>query len=299
MANETNSAQTRAPAAPSAPPPPAQQKRRHSPRSTKHKGVGLSITRGELKAPHRIVIYGTGGIGKSTLAAYLPGVVFIDLEDGTKSLNVSRDSDTHDWPTLRGKLAALAASPPDDLKTVVIDTGTVAEEYAKEYVIRNRLTEKGESVESIEGFGWGKGWQYVYEEFLGLFSDLDALVAIGINICVIAHEVDSPVPNPSGEDFIRWEPHFYSGDKKRRGSIRDRVKQWSDHVLFLAYDISVRDGKGRGSGTRTIYTAEMPTHLAKSRTLQTAIPFDAADPAAIWRDLGILPQTPATKRTTK
>lgn len=275
------------------PPKPAQQARgsttdsKLSPRAIVPEAGALTITTGATQHAQRIVIYGTGGIGKSTLAASLPGVLFLDLEQGSLSLPVSRDASTTSWEELRGKLASIVSDPPKGVRSVVIDTATVAEELAKEYVIATRTTEKGQRVESIEGFGWGKGWQFVYEEFTGLLADLDRLVEQGVNVCLIAHEVDTPVPNPAGEDFLRWEPHLYAGDKKRRGSIRDRVKNWADHVLFLGYDVHVKDGKGQGSGTRTIYTTELPTHIAKSRTASIVLDFDLSDPAAIWQHLNL------------
>ena len=279
----------------SAPPPPkpapsgrSASADKASPRATVPDAQALSITTGVASAAQRIVIYGTGGIGKSTLAAYLPGALFIDLEQGSHHLPVARDATTTTWSALRGKLAAIASSPPKGVQSIVIDTATVAEELAKEHVIATRTTEKGQRVESIEGFGWGKGWQFVYEEFTGLLADLDRLVALGLNVCLLAHEVDTPVPNPAGEDFLRWEPHLYAGDKKRRGSIRDRVKNWADHVLFLAYDVHVKDGKGQGSGTRSIYTTELPTHIAKSRTASLVLDFDLFDAAAIWHHLNII-----------
>lgn len=272
------------PAAPAAPGGPANKK---SPRQVLTQPVGLEISSGPVESPERIVIYGTGGIGKSTLAAYLPGPLFLDVERGTTRLNVARDISIETWDQLRGKLASIKQTPPAGVKTIVIDTATVAEELAKEFVIATRKTEKGRAVDSIEGYGWGKGWQFVADEFNGLLADLDRLLTIGMNVCLICHEVSTPVPNPAGEDFIRWEPHLFGGDKKGRGSIRERVKQWADHVLYVGYDVFVSEGKGTGSGTRTIYTSERPTHLAKSRGTQAAIVFDQTKVPAIWEQLGI------------
>lgn len=273
---------------PAAPPPPDSSKK--SPRATIPSVVQLDISSGVVGGGQRIGIYGPGGVGKSTLAAYLPGPLFLDLERGTREISVARDSSIPDWPTLRGKLATIAKAPPAGLQTVVLDTATQAEELGKEFVIANRRTEKGDPVDSIEGFGWGKGWQFVYEEFCGLLADLDRLVERGLNVCLIMHEASSPVPNPSGEDYIRWEPHLYAGDKNRRGSIRDRVKQWCDHLLFIGYDVWAKDGKARGTGSRTIYTYELPTHIAKTRRTQTSIAFTLADPAEVWRALSIVPE---------
>lgn len=275
---------------PAAPPPPAaapQQQQKKSPRATIPTAVGLSFTSGRVSKAQRIVLYGTGGIGKSTLAAFLPAPAFIDVEHGTEELNVLRDSTCTDWPSLRGKLASLEAKPQEGVRTIVIDTMTTAEEFAREYVVETRPNEKGKRVDSIEGYGWGKGWQFVYDEVTGLLADLDRIVAKGVNVCMIAHDVPSVVPNPSGEDFLRWEPRLYNGDKNHKGSVRERIKEWADHVLFIGYDVAVEDGKARGGGSRTIWSYELPTHIAKSRSKQMSIAFDLQDPGAVWRELGI------------
>jgi hypothetical protein len=224
----------------------------------------------------------------------LPAPLFLDVERSTRKLNVAFDEELRiapNWQMLRGKLAAIEIAPPQGVKTIVVDTATVAEELAKEHVIATRKARRTNGpdiwVDSIEDYGWGAGWQFIYDEFCGLIADLDRIAAKGLHVCLIAHEVASPVPNPAGEDFIRWEPHLYSGDKKGRGSVRQLVKNWADHVLFIAYDINVESGKGQGSGTRSIYTQELPTHIAKSRTKQTVISFTQEDPGAIWRELGI------------
>lgn len=272
---------------PAAPPAPAAPKAVASPKATIPSVVGLEIQSGPLVVPERIVIYGPGGIGKTTLAAYLPAPLFLDVEKGSGHINVSRDNTIDDWITLRGKAAAIAANPPDGVRTIVIDSGTKAEELDRDHVVATRKTESGHNVDSIEGFGWGKGWQFVAEEYNALLADLDRITAKGLHVCLIAHDVSSPVPNPAGEDFIRWEPHLYAGDKKGRGSIRERVKQWADHLLFVGYDVHVKEGKGIGSGTRSIYTYELPTHIAKSRTKAVMLNFDPADSGAIWRELNI------------
>jgi hypothetical protein len=273
---------------PTAPPPaPPIPKANKSPAATIHTAIGLNPLSGPMQEGDRILLYGTGGIGKSTLAAYLPAPYFFDLDRETKKLNVSRDI-VATWTELRGKLAEFERNPPAGVQSVVIDNGSKAEEMGKETVIETRKTEKGKSVDSIEGFGWGKGWQFVYDEFNGLLADLDRINAKGFIVCIIAHSVPSVVPNPSGEDFLRYEPLFYGGDKKGRGSIRDRLKNWADHVLYLAYDVHVEEGKGMGSGTRTIFTYELPTHIAKSRTKALMCNYDINDPGAVWRELGIV-----------
>ena len=137
---------------------------------------------------------------------------------------------------------------------------------------------------SIEAYGYGKGYGYVFDTFLPLLADLDRHSRAGRNVCLIAHDCTSTVPNPAGEDWLRYEPRLQS-PASGKASIRLRVREWADHVLFVGYDVAVdKDGKGRGAGTRTLYTSELPHCMAKSRSTQEVIPVDR-DGAAVWNKI--------------
>ena len=71
-----------------------------------------------------------------------------------------------------------------------------------------------------------------------------------------------------------------------KSSIRLRVREWSDHLLFIGYDLSVKDGKGdpRSGGSRTIYPVERPHCMAKSRTVAEPEPLTKND-ASFWTKL--------------
>lgn len=277
------------------PAPPAAPERRQ--KATQQKAVGrrklfqpraLELSSGCVEGLDRTVIYGTGGIGKSTLAAYLPAPLFIDVEAGTRRINITREV-ARTWEDLRSTLAAIEADPPKGIKTIVVDTISRAQDLAQNYVVENYTTEKGQAVESIEGFPYGKGWQYIAEEMLLLLADLDRIADHkGLSVCLIAHEVATNVPNAAGEDFLRFEPNLYLGDKRGHGNIREYVKTWADHVLYVCYDIHVQDGKALGSGTRTVFTAELPTHIAKSRTNPGSFDFELSNPAEIWASLKVV-----------
>jgi hypothetical protein len=56
-------------------------------------------------------------------------------------------------------------------------------------------------------------------------------------------------------------------------------------VLFVGYDVAVdKDGKGRGAGTRTLYRAEFPHCMAKSRTGADPVLLNG-DGAAVWAEI--------------
>ena len=268
--------------------PPGSRARRGSTTRTAPEPIKLNIQKGRVEGRDRIAIYGTGGVGKSTLAAVLPKPLFVDVEQGTGKLNVTR-VEAGDWATLRGTLAAIAADPPEGIRSVVLDTITRAQGMAEEFVVANYKTDRGETVDSLERFAFGKGWKFLADEMVKLFGDIDRISNAGLNVCLIAHDLALNVPNPAGEDYLRWEPRLYSGDKNGRGDIKAYMKGWADHLLFLSYDVAVKEGKGVGAGSRTIYTTEYATHVAKSRSFDVAdaVTFDIAQPAAVWDALKI------------
>src|SRR3990167_611355 len=239
----------------------------------------FAVITGRKPGPQRVVIYGPGGIGKTSLAAHAPNPVFLDIESGTRELDVARVEDVESFADLR---ACLQSSVLDGFQTVVVDSVTRVEEWATAYTLQTVKTERGETVTSLESYGFGKGYQHVYDTFLLFLADCDRQVRAGRNVILIAHDCTTDVPNPMGENFIRFEPHLQA-PKSGKASIRNRVVQWADHVLFLGYDVlATKDGKGKGGGTRTIYPMERPDHIAKSRILSETMPFEHADDNAVW-----------------
>lgn len=237
----------------------------------------FAITSGRIGGPQRILLYGPGGIGKSSLAALTPQPVFLDIERGTREIDVPRIDTIETFSDLR---ACLQSSALDGFATVVIDSATKAEELAVAHALATIPHEKGHRVSSLEGYGFGKGLSHVYDTFLLLLSDLDKQVRAGRNVILVAHDCVADAPNPVGEDFIRYEPHLQS-PKSGKASIRNRVVQWADHVLFIGYDVIASEGKGKGTGTRTIWPVERPDHVAKSRSIAEPVQFLEGD-GSIW-----------------
>lgn len=232
---------------------------------------------------HRTLLYGTGGIGKTTLACLAPGkTVFIDADESLEVLKaqlvevgielpVKVDSVTN-WATLR---AALQSDGWDGINNIVLDTVTKIEEWGVAHTLATVKTDKGRTPEGIEDYGFGKGYKYVFENFLTLLGDLERHTRAGRNVFLLAHDCTSNVPNPKGEDYLRYEPRLQHAGKGD-ASVRLRLKEWSDHVLFLGYDVEVNKetGVAQGSGTRTLYASELPFCMAKSRTFSGTINID-------------------------
>lgn len=241
----------------------------------------FAIVTGKIDSAQRVTVYGPGGIGKSTLCALTPNPVFLDIETGTNELNVPRVQGLRDFADVRECLQSTAL---DGFGTIVLDSITKLEELVVANVIATVPHEKGARVTSLEGYGFGKGFSHVYDKFLLLLADLDSQVRRGRHVVLIAHDCTADVPNPVGDDFIRYEPRLQN-PKSGKSSVRNRVVEWSDHVVFIGYDVVSQDGKGKGGGTRTIYTSEMPDHVAKSRRASMALPYNDATDGEIWSHL--------------
>lgn len=234
-------------------------------------------------AGHRVVLYGPGGIGKTTLASHAPGpVVWFDLDDSLSRLPDMKDSTVVESQSWSDITDALESDGWDGIGTIVIDSVTKAEELAIAHTLQYVPHEKGHKCLNLDDYGFGKGLTHNFTTFISLFDILDKHAHAGRNVVLIAHDCTSSVPNPAGEDWLRFEPRLQS-PASGKSSIRLRCREWADHLLFLGYDVISKDGKGQGSGTRTIYPAELPHCMAKSRTCQQPIPLD--EPAEIWKEI--------------
>ena len=222
----------------------------------------------------RIVLYGSGGTGKTTLACSLPGpVAFFDFDKSLEKLgkqpgadklleNVIEIKGVETWEQLRRKLQAAGW---ESIRSIVIDSLSVAQAMAITWMFEN-IKEKGAAVTRMEDYGYKAGYRHLFDTFCLLFADLDAHVKAGRHVVLICHDADSKVPNPQGLDWLRSEPRL---ENEKNCQLRFRIKEWADHVLFVKLDVNVgKDGKGQGCGTRTVYTSELPHCMAKSRTTQ-------------------------------
>lgn len=242
------------------------------------------------KIGHRVFMYGSGGIGKTTRACFAPGpVAFFDLEDSLPRLrsqlsdvwsDIGVVSAVKDFASLR---ECLQSNALDGASTIVIDTATKVEEWAVSWVLDNVPHEKGHKVRRIEDYGFGKGYRHVFDAYLGLLADLDGHARAGRHVILIAHDCVAEVPNAAGANWKRSEPRL---QKQENGPTRLRVKEWADHVLFMSRDLVV-DGDtnvGKSSGTVTIYCQEQPFCLAKTRS--TCVMFDRdGEPREMWSQL--------------
>ena len=89
----------------------------------------LKISNGRIARAQKVVLYGSEGIGKSTLAAQFPNPLFIDTEGGTAHMDVRRIDRPGTWTELLEDLNEVAVAP-GLCGTLIIDTADWAEQLA-------------------------------------------------------------------------------------------------------------------------------------------------------------------------
>jgi len=241
----------------------------------------FAVTTGVSSGAHRVILFGPGGAGKTTLAALAPNPIILDIEDGSRYLNVPRISGLRNYQDVRD---CLHSPVLDSFGTIIIDSATKFEDMAVENVLETVPKEDGYTAKNIEDYGWGKGFSHIYDKSLLLLQDLDAHVRAGRHVIIIAHICTEMVPNPAGEDFGRYEPRIQS-PKSGKSSVRNRMWEWADHVVFLTFDVATKKGKAQGGDSRTIYTRPAASHIAKSRTVSVVMPFVDATDGTLWPTL--------------
>lgn len=215
----------------------------------------MQIIKGKIKKALRVVAYGSEGIGKSTFGSKFPNPVFIDTEGGSDHLDVHRTPKPLSWTALLDQVRELMHS---DYRTIVIDTADWAEKLCVTHVC-------GEANKtSIEGFGFGKGYTILEEEFGKLLNLLNEVKEKGIHVVLLAHSLIRKFELPEEEGaFDRWE-------MKMSKKVSPLVKEWADMLLFANYETYViedektKSKKAKG-GHRVMYTSHKSTHDAKNR----------------------------------
>ena len=207
----------------------------------------------------KFVFYGPEGIGKSTLAAKLPGAIFVDTEGSTDHMAVCRYPRPQSWDALLDMVDDAGRIMNKNGGTLVIDTADWAERLCTDAL----CAAKG--WKGIEDAGYGKGYVYQAEAFGKLLDKMTEIAEKGINVGFCAHAQLRKIEAPEETGaYDHWE-------MKLAKKIGPMVKEWADLLVFCNYKVLVVKGtnpmeKNKVSGGRRVmYTSHHPVWDAKNR----------------------------------
>lgn len=230
------------------------------------------VITGRIVKPIRVCLYGAEGVGKSTFAGDAPAPIFLGAEDGTSELDVTRFPQPNTWEDVLEAVTELTNSQ-HGYQTLVVDTLDWIEPIAWERVCRGRKTKDGKRIETIEDFGYGKGYNNALDQWRILLSALERLHrARNMHMVLLAHSHIKSFKNPAGEDFDRYQ-------LKLHDKAAGLVKEWTDVVLFAHHETYTHESNGRAkgiqSGARVLQTQRTAAWDAKNRyDLPEKLPLD-------------------------
>lgn len=230
-------------------------------------GLMEAIQRGKTPMPPRLLVYGTEGIGKSTLAADAPKPIFVQTEDGLGEIACEK------FPlaaTIDDVLAALAelAAEHHDYQTIVLDSLDWTERLIWDAVCAEFRVS---SIEKADG-GYQRGYVHALTHWRKVVDALNVLrVEKGMAVIFIAHAKVEKFEDPETTTYDRYSPRLH----KHACAL---LTEWCDAVLFATRKIitktedtgfgrtrSIAVGVGAEGGERILRTVGSPACVAKNR----------------------------------
>lgn len=205
--------------------------------------------------PLKAVVYGVGGVGKTSFCATFPKPVLLPIEMGASAIDIDSFPQATTYAQIVEAINALHGE--HDFKTLVVDSL----DWLEPLVWQATCAEHNK--QSIEAFGYGKGYLEADKNWRFLMAGFDSLRARGINIVCIAHSAVVKVEPPDADPYDRWTMKLH----KRAGGL---WHEWADLVAFVKYRVNVvatanEKTRGIGTGERVIHTTERPAWDAKNR----------------------------------
>jgi hypothetical protein len=223
-----------------------------------------SVIRGKQSRPPRVVVYGAEGVGKTTFGASCPSPILLPCEDGAANVDCDKFPLLTSYAEFTAALGAVAQEP-HEFRTVVIDTA----DWLERLIWADACRKEGK--DSIEDFGYGKGYIVVMSWWKDVLSGLDYLRdERGMAVVLLAHAKVEKFNDPESDGYDRYTLKL----NKHADAL---VREWADAVLFAQKKQRVEkvgDGPsaktkvkavGKDGGERVLRCTSGPAAVAKNR----------------------------------
>lgn len=225
----------------------------------------LSFVKKSVPMAPRITIYGTPGIGKSTLASQFPDPLFF-LTEPCAVKDIDHIGVVKSYDKFIEGITKLTSLDNPPFKTLVIDGISKLDTLITNEILKSEgLSKNGKrpSLNSACG-GYGAGFQVAQQEHRYVKSILDNLQKKGVTVIYIGHSTITKYKAPDLDDYDRYSIEM-NHDKSRTVYIDD-----VDAVLFCkirSFVTSTDSGRNLISSTqdRIIYTGISDAHVSKNR----------------------------------
>lgn len=226
----------------------------------------MGIVKGKRPGPRRTLMYAEHGVGKSSWAAGAPNPLFLDIEEGTNDLDVSRwDEPISSYTQLIGILEWVRHQP-HDYHSLVLDTLDWIEKLIFKDISQNA------GVATVQDIDFGKGPPRAVPKWDFLLSQLALIQSQRrMGIILLSHARLEKVSPPDAPAYDRYSPDLWSNGKNE--GVAPIIQEWCDEVFFVRKKRIVRtEGKGLnerglaiGTEEREMLTSDSGFARAKNR----------------------------------
>jgi len=209
--------------------------------------------------PPRLVVYGTGGSGKSTFTSGAPSTIFMDIEDGLDGIDCAKQR-VHEWPDVIEMIEKLHEQD-HKFQTVGVDSIDWLEGLIwKQVAAENKVASIGE-------IPYGRGYDYAIDLWKQFLSGMTSLRNNkNMTIVLIAHDKIKRFDDPMTDGYDRYM-------LKLHDKAAALVYEWADGVLFLKEKTLIKSEEGKFNkkvkkgigGGIYMHTTETPAYQAKHR----------------------------------
>jgi len=214
----------------------------------------------EGKIPHKLnaIIYGSHWSGKTTLACDFPNPIMIDIERGSKNINVKRIpyEKLNTFSDVMGILNQLNTEK-HKYETVIIDTLDGLELWANaEACQENGWKSVGEA-------GFGKGYDAAYAKFIQFFNLISKLNE-KMHVVLVCHSQVKAINDPTKNQ------EYHKHGLKLRDKTESFAKEQAGLILFCTQEVNLKENQNKkakayGDGTLVMFTQGRPSHEGKNR----------------------------------
>lgn len=211
--------------------------------------------------PPRLVVYGSGGIGKSTFASSAPDTVFLDIENGLDGIESAKIK-IKTWQDVLDAITALHEQD-HEFKTLAVDSI----DWLERIIHKQVAIEDGK--EHIEELGYGRGYKLAVDLWNQFLQGLNSLRDNKqMAIILLAHEQVKRFNDPTMDSYDRYA-------LKLHDSASSIIFEWADAVMFArekvhivkedgGFNKEIKKAKSIG-GMRVLQTVNNPAYMAKHR----------------------------------
>ena len=163
----------------------------------------------EKLSDYSILLYGTPGIGKTTLCSEFPDALFLTTETGSKSLSIY-DRPIKKWSNFVSAIKLLKEDK--QFKNIILDRVDKLYDMCFKYMCDTVLMIDHPQDEK----DYGKSWGEINKEY---YKWIDKLLALDKGVVMVSHQQEKEIKTLSGLEFNKLTPLVRKGPEYIHGQV--------------------------------------------------------------------------------